>query len=333
MNMNKQNDRLKIFTWHIHGSYLYYLSQGDYDIYIPVKDKITEGYYGRGKTFPFGNNVIEVPVDKLSELKFDCILFQTNKNYLEDQFEILTQEQRHLPSVYLEHDPPWKDPVDTQHIFSDEHGILVHVTRFNKLMWENHTTHVKVIEHGVTNPQHTYSGDIPKGLVVINHLHQRGRKLGADIFEYASTQVPLDLAGMGTKQYGGLGEVLHPALPSFMTSYRFFFNPIRYTSLGLSLCEAMISGMPIVALATTEYATVVQDGINGFIDTDVNYLVDRMKLLINQPKLAYDLGLEAKATAQRRFGIDRFVREWKETFEQAIRLNAKTYERENSIYQ
>jgi len=327
------NERLKIFTWHIHGSYLYYLSQGDYDIYIPVKDKVSEGYYGRGQTFPFGNNVIEVPVDKLSELKFDCVLFQTNKNYIEDQFEILTQEQRHLPCVYLEHDPPWNDPVDTRHIFSDEHGILVHVTHFNKLMWENRTPHVKVIEHGVTNHQQKYTGDIPRGLVVINHLHQRGRKLGADLFEYASTQVPLDLAGMGTKQYGGLGEVLHPALPSFMGAYRFFFNPIRYTSLGLSLCEAMTAGMPIVALATTEYTTVIQDGVNGFIDTDVNYLVDRMKLLIEQPNLAYELGLEARATAHRRFGIDRFVREWKETFQQAIRLNTKTYERENSIHQ
>ncbi|HEX8061008.1 MAG TPA: glycosyltransferase family 1 protein, partial [Cyclobacteriaceae bacterium] len=135
------NERLKIFTWHIHGSYLYYLSQGAYDIYIPVKEKVIEGYYGRGKTFPFGNNVIEVPVSQLSELKFDCILFQTHKNYLEDQFEILTHQQRHLPAVYLEHDPPWKDPANTRHIFEDEHGILVHVTPFNKLMWENQTPH------------------------------------------------------------------------------------------------------------------------------------------------------------------------------------------------
>jgi hypothetical protein len=329
----KKDERLKIFTWHIHGSYLYYLSQGDYDIYIPVRDKVSEGYYGRGKTFPFGNNVIEVPVDKINELKFDCILFQTNKNYLEDQFDILTHEQRQLPCVYLEHDPPWKDPSDTAHIFLNEHGVLVHVTHFNKLMWENQTPHVKVIEHGVTNHQHQYKGELDRGLVVINHLYQRGRKLGADIFEHASIQVPLDLAGMGTKQYGGLGEVLHPALPAFMTSYRFFFNPIRYTSLGLSLCEAMMIGMPIVALATTEYTTVVRDGVNGFIDTDVKYLIDRMKLLINQPKLAVELGLEAKATAQQRFGIDRFVREWKETFQQAIHLNSKTYERENSIYQ
>ncbi len=43
--------KIKIFTWHIHGSYLFYLSQGNYDIYIPTKPEKTEGYYGRGELF------------------------------------------------------------------------------------------------------------------------------------------------------------------------------------------------------------------------------------------------------------------------------------------
>src|SRR5213595_826895 len=98
---------MKIFTWHIHGSYLYYLSQGNYTIYIPVTDsRSEEGYYGRGRTFPFGSNVIEVPVEEIPSLEFDCILFQTNKNYLVDQYELLTESQRRLPRIYLEHDPP-----------------------------------------------------------------------------------------------------------------------------------------------------------------------------------------------------------------------------------
>ena len=105
-------ERLKIFTWHIHGSYLYYLSQGDYDIYIPITEEKTEGYYGRGETFPFGNNVIEVEASEVKNLSLDCILFQTNKNYLVDQYDILSEEQRKLPRVYLEHDSPGKHPTD-----------------------------------------------------------------------------------------------------------------------------------------------------------------------------------------------------------------------------
>ena len=127
--------KINIFTWHIHGSYLYYLSQGDYNIYIPVKTVKTEGYYGRGKTFPFGSNVIEVPADEVKNMEFDCILFQTNQNYLFDQYEILSAAQRALPRVYLEHDPPRGHPTDTLHVMNDPEVVFVHVTHFNKLMW------------------------------------------------------------------------------------------------------------------------------------------------------------------------------------------------------
>src|SRR3569623_770925 len=97
---DKNHTPLRIFTWHIHGSYLFYLSQGDYTIYIPVKQQKDEGYYGRGETFPFGENVIEIAAEDVKHERFDCILFQTNKNYLQDQYEILSEEQRRLPRVY-----------------------------------------------------------------------------------------------------------------------------------------------------------------------------------------------------------------------------------------
>ncbi|HYK76227.1 MAG TPA: glycosyltransferase family 1 protein, partial [Daejeonella sp.] len=165
---------MKVFTWHIHGSYLFYLSQGNYEIYIPVKEEKTEGYYGRGETFLFNDNVIEVPAEQVRYHQFDCILFQTNQNYLVDQFEILSEEQRQLPKIYLEHDPPCQHPTNTKHLIDDPAVILVHVTHFNNLMWNNNSTPTKVIEHGITDPGTIYTGELNKGLVVINNLPERG---------------------------------------------------------------------------------------------------------------------------------------------------------------
>lgn len=324
-------NKLRIFTWHIHGSYLYYLSQGDYNIYIPVTKEKNEGYYGRGTTFPFGKNVIEVDAAEVKNMEFDCILFQTNKNYLVDQYDVLSEGQRKLPRIYLEHDPPAKHPTDTKHIISDPEILVVHVTHFNKLMWNNETDNVKVIDHGITNQVVDYTGELEKGIVVINHLHQRGRKLGADIFEKVSRHVPLDLVGMGTKEYGGLGEVLHPQLPAFISKYRFFFNPIRYTSLGLAVLESMMIGLPFVGLATTEYVTVVDNEVSGFIHTDVDYLIQQMQLLLKDRTLAQTMGSRGKANAEKRFNIQRFTKEWKETFEYITHPTLK-YEKTNSIY-
>jgi glycosyltransferase involved in cell wall biosynthesis len=312
-------NRLKIFTWHIHGSYLYYLSQGPYDIYIPVGDRREEGYYGRGQTFPFGPNVIEVPAGEVRDQSFDCILYQTNKNFLIDQYEILSESQRLLPRIYLEHDPPREHPTDSVHIMRDGNVCLVHVTPFNRLMWSAAVPMVKVIDHGICpSPGVSYSGELDRGIVVINHLHQRGRKLGADLFDGIRKEIPLDLAGMGTAEHGGLGEVLHPLLPAFISRYRFFFNPIRYTSLGLSFLEAMMSGIPVVALATTEYSTVIRNEVSGYIHTDIRYLTEKMRLLLQDRDLASELGRRGREEAENRFGIKRFTRDWENLFDEVI---------------
>ncbi|MVT08496.1 glycosyltransferase [Chitinophaga tropicalis] len=326
MTTMQHKPRLKIFTWHIHGSYLYYLSQGNFDIYIPVNEQRTPGYYGRGKTFPFGSNVHEIPVKMVKDFDFDCILYQSTKDYLVDQYEILSPAQRRLPRIYLEHNTPAKNPVTTRHVVNDRRICLVHVTHYNRLMWDNNRTPVTVIEHGVTMPEASYTGELAKGIIAINHLAQRGRALGWDIFRQVRDVIPLDLAGMGNGE-AGIGEVLHPQLSSFMSKYRFYFHPVRNTSLALAVCEAMMLGMPVVGLATTELVTVIENGRNGFIHTDINYLIKKMKLLLNEPELAAKMGEQARSTAMRRFNIERFTAEWERLFHAACNgsLNELTY--------
>ena len=133
--------------------------------------------------------------------------------------------------------------------------LVVHVTPFNDLMWDCGTSPTRVVEHGVGVPAEArYTGELERGLVIVNHLGKRGRRLGLDVFERARREVPLDLVGMASEELGGLGEVPPAELPRFAARYRFLFNPIRYTSLGLAVCEAMTVGLPVVGLATTEMA-------------------------------------------------------------------------------
>jgi len=326
-------ERIKVFTWHVHGSYLYYLSQGNYDIYIPVNEKKSNGYVGRGETFPFGINVIEVNASDVKDLDFDLILFQDDDNYFIHQFEILSERQRLLPKIYLEHDPPWGHPTNTQHPVQEPEVLIVHVTHFNRLMWDNGNAKTAVIEHGILTQPANYTGTLDRGIVVINNLPDRGRLLGFDIFQEVKKHIPLDLVGMGTKEYG-IGEVLHSDLPAFISQYRFFFNPIRYTSLGLAILEAMMLGIPVVGMATTELAVVIQNENNGFIHTDIEYLVAKMKLLLDNPEIAKEIGNEGKKTAQEKFNIQRFTNDWEVLFEKVMissKFNTSIYEK-NSIY-
>lgn len=319
MNVTETNP-LRIFTWHIHGSYLYYLTQTPCIFYVPYKDVPEEGYIGCFDGFKWGKNIVNVHIDNIKQLEFDCILFQHKKAFTEDQYQIFSEEQLRLPKIYLEHDPPREVPTDTKHIVNDESMLLVHVTHFNRLMWDNNNTPSVVIEHGVLiNENVEYTGAIEKGIVVINGLKRRGRRLGLDIFEAVRKEVPLDIVGMWSYEVGGLGEIKNHELTTFTSQYRFFFNPIRYTSLGLSVCEAMMAGIPVIGLATTEMATTIQNDYSGYIDTNVDVLVEKMKLLLTNPEKAKQLGAGAKNYATKRFNIERFKKDWLNTFQSVVR--------------
>jgi hypothetical protein len=303
--------RLRILTWHTHGNYLYYLTQAPHDFYVLSKPGRPAGYAGASGDLPWGSNVHDLPVDRARDQPLDCVVFQDDPQYFADQYEHLSAAQRALPRIYVEHDPPREHPTDTPHPIDDPNVLVVHVTPFNALMWRPTRAATRVIEHGVVLARTAeYTGELERGLVVVNHLARRGRRLGADVFTAARAQVPLDLVGMGAEELDGLGEVRHAELPQFAARYRFFFNPIRYTSLGLAVIEAMLVGLPIVALATTEMATAVVNGVSGYADTSVDRLIERMRELLRDPALARELGAGARKNAEERFNIHRFVADW-----------------------
>jgi hypothetical protein len=313
--LSRMNRRLRVFTWHIHGTYLYYLSQANCDFYLPIGGKKPFGYGGKSGPFPFGSNIHEIPVEMVKHTDFDVILFQHREHYEVDQYEIFSEAQHRLPKVFLEHDPPREHPTDTRHIVTDPSVTLVHCTNFNRLMWNSNGVPTTVIDHGVVDPKVEYQGTLERGIVVINNLQLRGRRLGLDLFEYVRQYVPIDLIGINAMEVpGGVDEVAHNELPQFIAQYRFFFNPIRYTSLGLAIIEAMMIGMPIVGFATTELVSVIQTGVNGYTSLDPDVLIEYMKMLLESPRLARSVGEQGKRYAQERFAIPRFAHDWETLF-------------------
>jgi len=103
----------------------------------------------------------------------------------------------------------------------------------------------RVIEHGVLVPDDArYTGEVARGVCSINHLARRGRRLGADVFERWREGVPIDLFGMDAERSGGSGELAYADLMRTIGRYRFYAHPVRYTSLALAVCEAMMIGLP-----------------------------------------------------------------------------------------
>jgi hypothetical protein len=308
-------ERLNVLLWHIHGSYMNALGRVEHNWYLPTKPGRPEGYGGRGRTFDLPDYMVEVPAERVRDLDLDLVIYQTPKNYFADGPEVLSAAQRRLPAIYLEHNTPKASAYEARHPLDDPSVLLVHVTHYNHLMWDNGDLPTAVIEHSVAiAPRATYTGELEKGIVVINGMQKRPRIAGYDLFLRARERVPLDAAGMLTEEFGGLGDLPYRDLHRLVARYRFLFSPIRYTSLPLAVIEGMTLGMPVVALATTELPTVIEDGETGFISCDVERLIERMRGLLDDPAEARRVGANARALARERFSLERFARDWNAAF-------------------
>lgn len=270
-------------------------------------------------------NVYEVPAEHVKNLHLDCIIFQSRQQYEVEQHWLLSPAQRHLPRIYIEHDPPLTHPTEAIHSVQDPDVLLVHVTHFNRLMWNSPGVRTAVIEHGVQMPADVqYSGELPSGIAAVNNIAVRGRRLGFDVLQAVQAVAPVQIVGMGSESIGGPGEVAPLELAEYESHYRFFLNPMRWTSLSMAVCEAMHVGMPILGLATTEMSAVIRNGVEGYIETDVARLCDHARRLIAVPEEAAELGKRAQATARRRFGIERFVADWEAALALAVAASTST---------
>lgn len=305
---------MRILTWHVHGAYLRSLLHVEHEWLVPVRPGRPPHVAGLPTDGPpWPPNVREIPAEDVPGADVDVVLFQHRRQW-DERERLLSPEQLAGPRVFVEHDPPFTGPpTEMRHPVGDPAVTLVHVTPYNALMWDAGDAPTVTIDHGVPDLGARWTGGLDRGLTVVNHLERRGRRLGADVFARAAAEVPLDLVGMGAR------EVPPQDLPDVEAPYRFLFNPVRYTSLAMAVCEAMMLGMPVVALATTEHGVAVRDGVCGYASTDVGELVERMRELLADRRLAARLGEGARAHALERFSIDRFAARWTAVLEDAVR--------------
>jgi glycosyltransferase involved in cell wall biosynthesis len=109
----------------------------------------------------------------------------------------------------------------------------------------------------------------------------------------------------------GIEDLAQDELHTEMARRRAYLHPIRWTSLGLSLLEAMHLGMPVVALGTTEAHEAVPPAA-GTVSTRLDVLADALRELMADPDAAAERGRAARAAALERYGLARFHADWDE---------------------
>jgi hypothetical protein len=304
---------VRILLWHVHGSWTTAFVHGRHEYTVPVvPDRGPDGR-GRAQTFVWPEGVAELTPDELRETPFDVVILQ-RPHELEHLAEDWLGGRRpgaDIPAVYVEHNAPQGRIAEMRHPAADRDDLVVsHVTHFNELFWDCGSTPTRVVEHGIPDPGRRYTGEVPRAAVVVNEARRRGRVTGTDLLgRLERAGVPIDLFGMDAAALGGVEDLPQDRLHTEMARRGVYVHPIRWTSLGLSLVEAMHLGMPVVALATTEAVEAVPAGA-GVISTRVDVLAEAARTFLHDPAAARDAGFAARTYALERFGLERFLSDW-----------------------
>jgi len=311
---------MRILLWHVHGSWTTTFVQGRHHYLVPVvPDRGPDGR-GRAQTWRWPTSVEEVPPERLANEPVDLVVLQRPEDeVLATRWLGGRRPGREVPAVWLEHNAPQGRIAEMRHPAADRDDLtLVHVTHFNALFWDAGRTRTRVVEHGVVDPGPQYTGELPRAAVVVNEPGRRGRVTGTDLLAALGQDVPVDLFGIGAGALGGVENLPQAALHAAMAQRRVYLHPVRWTSLGLSLIEAMHLGMPVVALATTEVPEAVPPQA-GVISTRVDVLRGALRALVDDPEQARAMGKAARAFALERYGLARFLADWNALLMEVVR--------------
>lgn len=326
--MSDRSDARNILVWHVHGSWLDAFVRGGHRYLVPTLPG--RGPWGRGRMgrdWPAG--AVEVGPKELEDADVDVVVAQNPGEIPLAARWLGRTPGRDVPLVYVEHNTPGGHAPTTRHPMADRDDLtLVHVTHFNRTMWDSGGTRTRVIEHGVADPGARYSGRLTRSATMINDPVRRWRAVGTDLLPRLAAAAPIDVFGMRTGELAGradippsvagAGDLGREDLHDAVGRRRVYVHTARWTSLGLSLIEAMLLGMPVVALASTEVAVSVPPEA-GVAATDPDRMVAALRRFVADPADAAEAGRAARDFALTRFALSRFLLDWDALIDETAR--------------
>jgi hypothetical protein len=313
-----------VLLWYAHGSYVNALIRGPHEYLLcehgPAGDEWPV------PTLPWPDRLRRVTVADLRADRPDVVIIQRTEEIGFCSDVLGFRPAYDVPAVFLEHNIPRDGLPSARHPLADlDRWLVVQVTEVNALLWDAGRTATVVVPHGVPDPGHRYSGELARAAFVANEPVRRTRVAGADLLARVAPDVPVDAYGIDADRLPAAwpdldlhdgGNLSLTELWDAIACRRLYLHLNRWTSLGLSLLEAMHLGLPVVVLAMTGAATLPPE--IGAVSADPGVLRRRVRELLADPDEARRCGEAAREVALQRFRLDRFLSDWDAVLDDAV---------------
>jgi glycosyltransferase involved in cell wall biosynthesis len=312
--------------WDVHGGYTDSLLAGSHEYLFLPPDPAGRGGLARYKASA-PPSARECSAAELRDDPPDLVLLQRLEEVDLCRVQLARTPGVEQAAIFLEHNTPKTDVPNTHHPLADAPGLMIiQVTHFNDLFWDCGGSPTRVIEHGIADPGLRYRGDLERLAFVVNEPVRRWRVTGTDLLHHFGG-LAIDAFGIDADLLPGAlqparaqvsfaGNLRPAELYDALVLRRVYLHLNRWTSLGLSLIQAMLLGMPVVVLDATEASRAVPPKA-GVVSSDIQDLVRAARMLLGDVDEAAFRGQNARRAALERYGIERFLRDWDAAFADA----------------
>lgn len=171
-----------------------------------------------------------------------------------------------------------------------------------------------------------WTGASAEVITIAQNMAHRAEFCNYEAFKEIARNKPVYLYGTSNEKSGELwkGFMSYPDMKQKLRDVRAFIytgtQPACYT---LAFIEAMMTGTPVVALGSEhanslniagdmyEIPDIIQNGVNGFVSDDVDYLRHVIDSLLDDHELAKRISENGRKTAIKLFGKELVRNKWK----------------------
>lgn len=170
-----------------------------------------------------------------------------------------------------------------------------------------------------------YNGVSDEVITFAQNMIHRGEYCHFNLFQQITEGLNAKVYGPKNEEAGNLngGFLSYKEMQQKMRDSRVYIytgtQPASYT---LNFIEAWMTGIPVVAIGPKlwnslniagdvyEIGDLIENGINGFVSDDIEFLKHITKRLVDDPQLAKQIGMEGRKKAIALFGKDVIKSEW-----------------------
>lgn len=160
-----------------------------------------------------------------------------------------------------------------------------------------------------------YTGEVPAILTVCTLFRERAHAHGYLLHQEVTQGLPTRIMGYNEGFPGGKLASYDELIDAYRRHRVYLYT--GKIPLTMAMLEAMATGCPVVTVPTSETVRLIQNGLNGYVESGPAQLRRRLNDLLSNRELAMQIGSAGRKTVARRFGIGTFRGAWQEIIEKA----------------